>query len=189
MPFDIDHIVVGIFRENTFFLIADNKKTIIIDPGGSGHEIVQYLNKNKLTPVMIINTHGHPDHVEANEFIKEKYNIPIYIHPDDADFFDVSFDKPIEDGDEIDFEGEKLRILHTPGHTMGSVCIIGDGFMLTGDTLFAGSIGRTDLGGDMKVMTDTLENKFENIPGDMVLYPGHGNSTTMEFERRTNPYL
>jgi len=189
MPIKIDHIVVGIFQENTYFLIAENKNTIIIDPGGDGHEILEYMNKNRLNPVMIINTHGHPDHIEANDIIKEKFDIPIYIHPDDAEFFDVSCDKHIRDGDEIEFEGEKLKILHTPGHTMGSICIMGNGFMITGDTIFAGSIGRTDLGGDTGIMKETLKSKFNGIPGDTILYPGHGPSTTLKHERMTNPFI
>lgn len=184
-----DYIVVGAFYENTYFLTDENGNTIIVDPGGSGAEIDKYLKNHKLNPGMIINTHGHIDHVEANQFLNEKYGIPVLIHSKDAEDFKLDCDRTVEDGDVIEFLNNKLKVLHTPGHTMGSICLLAEGYMLTGDTLFAGSIGRTDLGGDMKVMMDTLGNRFKDIPDEMVLYPGHGESTTMGRERRGNPYL
>lgn len=189
MILEPDHIVVGAFYENTYFLTDEKGNTIIVDPGGSGDEIDRYLKNRKLTPCMIINTHGHIDHVEANQYLKEKYNIPVLIHVKDAEVFKIECDRTLQDGDIIEFQNYQLKVLHTPGHTMGSVCLLADGYMLTGDTLFAGAIGRTDLGGDMKVMMDTLENRFKDIPDEMVLYPGHGESTTMGRERRDNPYL
>lgn len=184
-----EYIVVGAFYENTYFLMDENGNAIVVDPGGSGVEIDKYLKKHKLNVGMIINTHGHIDHVEANQYLKEKYGIPILIHKKDADAFNIECDRTLEDGEVIDFFNAKLKVLHTPGHTMGSICLLAEGYMLTGDTLFAGSIGRTDLGGDMKVMMDTLENRFKDIPNEMVLYPGHGESTSMGQERRKNPYL
>lgn len=186
----IDFITVGAFMENTYFLIDENKnECIIVDPGGSGAEIADYLQKNGLKVDRVINTHGHPDHVEANEFLKQKYGMPILIHPEDAETFNVSYDEPLKDGDVIGFAGEKLNVFLTPGHTMGGICIMGDGYMLTGDTLFAGSIGRTDIGGDPRVMEETLAKRFDHVPGDTVLYPGHGPKTTMNRERGTNPFL
>ena len=184
-----DYIVVGAFYENTYFLADENGNTIVVDPGGSGIEIDKYLKNHKLNISMIINTHGHIDHVEANQYLKEKYSVPILIHSKDAEAFNIECDRTIEDGEVIEYLTTRLKVLHTPGHTMGSVCLLADGYMLTGDTLFAGSIGRTDLGGDMKVMMDTLENRFKDIPDEMVLYPGHGEATTMGQERRENSYL
>lgn len=186
----IESIVVGAFMENTYFLIEPNfRKTIIVDPGGSGREIENFLKEKDLKPVKIINTHGHPDHVEANSYLVDKYEIPVLIHPKDAEDFGVRYDKELRHGDKINFAGQELKIVHTPGHTMGSICILGDGFMLTGDTLFAGGMGRTDLGGDMNVMMETLKTRFLEVPGETNLYPGHGPQTTMENERKTNPYL
>ena len=190
MKLKIEHIVVGAFLENTYFLInEESRKTIIIDPGGSGREIDEFLHRNNLAVEMVINTHGHPDHVEANAHMKRKYGMPILIHPDDAELFSVEYDRTIGDGDTIKFNGEELKVIHTPGHTMGSICLLGSGFLLTGDTIFAGAMGRTDIGGDMSVMMNTLANKFEGIPDDTVLYPGHGPQTTMGEEKRTNMYM
>ena len=189
MSIKIDHIVVGSFYENTYFLTDESGSSIIVDPGGSGEEVDKYIRTHHLDVKMVVNTHGHIDHVEANDYLKEKYNMPILIHPKDAEDFSIQCDKAINDGDTISLKGYEFKVIHTPGHTMGSVCLKGKDFLLTGDTLFAGSIGRTDLGGDMAVMMDTLENRFREIPDDFVLYPGHGNSTTMGTERRFNPYL
>jgi glyoxylase-like metal-dependent hydrolase (beta-lactamase superfamily II) len=189
MSIKISHIVVGVYHENTYFLKADDGSVIVVDPGGSGREIEKYISSSNLKVSLVINTHGHPDHVEANRFMKEKYGMPILIHPEDAKLFGVSFDREINDGDEIEFDGTKLKIMLTPGHTFGSVCIKGEGFLITGDTIFEGAIGRTDLGGDMRVMMDTLHNRFNDIPDEMVLYPGHGDATTMGHERKYNPYL
>ncbi|MCE1248360.1 MAG: MBL fold metallo-hydrolase [Firmicutes bacterium] len=189
MSVRISHIVVGIYQENTYFLKADDNSTVVVDPGGSGKEIEKYINDNGLKVSMVINTHGHPDHTEANKYMKEKYGMPVYIHPEDAQLFGITYDQPLTDGQEIDFNGNKLKIMLTPGHTFGSVCIKGDGFLITGDTIFEGTIGRTDLGGDSRVMMHTLKTKFNDIPDETVLYPGHGDSTTMGNERKFNPYL
>ncbi len=184
-----DHIVVGAFQENTYFLKDESGNVIVVDPGGSGIEIDKYLKYYNLNLSLIVNTHGHIDHVEANNYLKEKYGVNIYIHSADAETFDIAHDGILEDGDIIKFLKHTIKVIHTPGHTMGSVCLVTEGYMLTGDTLFAGTIGRTDLGGDMGIMMETLKRCFNDIPDDMVLYPGHGRSTTMGEERRVNPYL
>lgn len=186
----IDFITVGMFEENTYFLIdEETRQCIIVDPGGNRGEVREYVKESGLTVSMIINTHGHMDHTESNSCVRNRFKCPILIHGADADLFEVSFDREIKDGDIIKFAGEELKIIETPGHTPGSVCILGDGFMLTGDTLFAGSIGRTDIGGDPEDMAETLQNRFNGIPDSTVIYPGHGPKTTMEHERRTNRYL
>lgn len=184
----ISSLVLGVFQVNTYFLSTDEGNTIVVDPGGNGSQIKKYIDKNNLKVEMIINTHSHPDHIEANRFMKDTYKVPLLAHPGESPG-DVMPDGEIKDGDVLEFHGNKLKIRHTPGHTMGSVCIEGPGFILTGDTLFAGAIGRTDLGGSMTVMMDTLANRFSDIPDDMPLYPGHGPDTTMGRERRENPYL
>jgi len=189
MAIRIEHIVVGAFYENTYFLIDERGDTIVVDPGGSGAEIKEYVRSHKLHIKMVINTHGHPDHIEANQFMKKMYGMPVLIHEKDARTFGVAHDRLLADEDIIKFAGQNLKVLHTPGHTMGSICILGEDFLLTGDTLFAGSIGRTDLGGDMAVMMDTLTNRLNGIKDDIILYPGHGPETKMERERRENPYL
>jgi glyoxylase-like metal-dependent hydrolase (beta-lactamase superfamily II) len=186
----IEHITLGSYYVNTYFLQDEKSRTcIVVDPGGRGGEIGEYLQKNGLTPVMIINTHGHVDHVEANVPLKKKFDIPVLMHPEDAGLFDLPIDRPMPDGEKIEFAGETLTVFSTPGHTPGSVCIQGEGFVLTGDTLFAGSIGRTDLGGSEEAMLETLASRFDGIADGMVLYPGHGPATTMGQERKQNMYL
>lgn len=185
----IDHLVLGVFQVNTYFLISPEKSVLIVDPGGSGKEIEEYITEKGLKPALIINTHGHPDHTEANSYLKDKFDIPVLISHVDGNVFGIEGDCFIQDGEVIDFEGHELKVMLTPGHTMGSVCIKGEGFLLTGDTLFSGSIGRTDLGGNMKAMQKTLSHCFEEIPDDTILYSGHGPKSTMGAEKRENPYL
>jgi hydroxyacylglutathione hydrolase len=186
----IDHLTLGFYQVNTYFLTdKDTKETIIVDPGSDGSEIYHYLKKNSLNPVLIINTHGHPDHVEANRFLKEQYQIPIATHREDMEMFNIEADKSLDNGEIIELNQHRLRIIHTPGHTMGGICLQGDGFLLTGDTIFAGAMGRTDIGGDEDVMMETLRTRFDGIPGETILYPGHGPDTTMKEERDSNPYI
>ncbi len=187
----IDFITVGSFMENTYFIMDKEKgECLVIDPGGDGEEIIKFLDDNQLTPVKIINTHGHIDHVQANDALREKFpHIPVLMHPADGELFGVHFDEPLSHGQLIPFAGQDLKIISAPGHTPGSVCILTDNFMLTGDTLFAGSIGRTDLGGSPRQMEETLRSRFNEIPGDMVIYPGHGEKSTMDRERKTNHFL
>ncbi len=142
-----------------------------------------------MKPVKVINTHGHIDHIEANGHMKSQYNIPVLMHPVESKAFGILLDEPLEENDIIEFAGENIKVLLTPGHTMGSICLLADNFMLTGDTLFAGSMGRTDLGGDEKTMMKTLVRLAETVPDETVLYPGHGPRTTMGKEKRTNPFL
>ncbi len=186
----IENLVLGSYYVNTYFLIDEKKKeALIIDPGGDGTQIKSFVEENNINLKMIINTHGHPDHVEANSFLKKEYSLPILINPKDADFFEIPYDKPIVGGDTIKLGNINLKVIDTPGHTYGSVCLLGDGFMFTGDTIFAGSIGRTDLGGDRDLMYKTLATAFVNIPEDTVLYPGHGPSTTLGEEFYSNIYI
>ncbi len=184
----IDRLVLGIFQVNTYFLIDGDNNVLVVDPGGDGSEIKDYIEKNNLKVKMIINTHAHPDHVEANLFMKENYPVPLLTHPEEI-ISETPPDRLINEGDLVEFGGHQLKIRHTPGHTMGSICIEGPEFLLTGDTLFAGAIGRTDLGGDMRVMMETLAQRFNDIPDETILYPGHGPQTTMGRERKENPYL
>jgi len=190
MSIIINRLELGFLGVNTYFLIDKNlKKTIITDPGGNGEEIIKFIKENGLFVEMIINTHGHPDHTEANEFLQRAFCAPVLIHKNDADLFGVKYDHEIKEGDTIDFAGAKIKVIETPGHTPGSVCLLFNNIMLTGDTLFYGSIGRTDFGGDGDVMMQTLAYKFKDIPGETILYPGHGPETTMADERKHNPFL
>jgi glyoxylase-like metal-dependent hydrolase (beta-lactamase superfamily II) len=187
---EIAFIIAGAFATNIYFLIDNEKKeTIIVDPAGFGDEIDDFLKEKELSVKMVLITHGHPDHVEALKHLKNKYHMPVYINPEDAAMFAVKYDHSLNNGDIIEFGGDNLKIISTPGHTMGSVCIQGNNFLLTGDTIFEGSIGRTDIGGDIDIMMDTLTNCFKDIPDETALFPGHGSPTTMRKEKDENMYI
>jgi hydroxyacylglutathione hydrolase len=187
---EVERLMQGPFAENIYFLIdRENKKVIVVDPGGEGDDVDYFLDGKDLTLEGIICTHGHMDHTSGMLYVKEKYNVPILMHVRENKDFRYKCDKKLKHGDIIEFGGEELVILHTPGHTMGSICILGERFMLTGDTLFAGTIGRTDLGGDPDVMMETLATKFEDVPDDIIIYPGHGPSSKMGTEKVRNHFF
>jgi glyoxylase-like metal-dependent hydrolase (beta-lactamase superfamily II) len=152
-----------------------------------------------------VNTHGHPDHTCGNGIIKEKFHIPILIHKDDAHMlgdlgkniarflgFNNSSppaDIPLHDSDLVKFGRITLKIMHTPGHSPGSISLLGEKEVFTGDTLFAGSIGRTDLPQSSEADMKLSLRKLVNLPNNFAVYPGHGPTTTIEEEKRCNPFL
>ena len=200
-------------RECCYVLSDESGECVIIDPGISTkreqERLTQYISQNNLKPVKLLCTHGHFDHVMGNRFVTDTYGIPTYIHPADKDIlnlcsstcglFGIKVENPssntvdIADGDIISFGNSSLQVISTPGHTWGSVLFYSkDGkICITGDTIFAGSCGRTDLPeGDSKAMCESLVNKIaRQIPHDVKLYPGHGPETTMLEELAHNPYL
>ncbi|HWM05903.1 MAG TPA: MBL fold metallo-hydrolase [Actinophytocola sp.] len=209
----------GAFQANCYLVApGEGEPCVIIDPGQDAVEpITEALRKYRLSPVAALLTHGHFDHVFSVTPICDGNDIPAWIHPEDrvmlsdplkglsaesAEFFggrmelrEPSEVRELSDGVELDLAGLTLTVDHTPGHTRGSVVFRGDldeggRVMFAGDTLFAGSIGRTDLpGGNMRTMTETLRTKMLPLPDDTVVLPGHGPSTTIGRERATNPFL
>lgn len=197
--------------ENTYLLSADDGKTIIVDAGccneAEQNSLASYIEKNNLQPVMLLLTHAHPDHVVGVGWAKERYGAPVALHSDDNPLLaeahtmgkmfgfqmeqlkaDVSLDEncPIELGD------SKIEVLHTPGHTRGGVCFYlpAEGVLLSGDTLFAGSIGRTDLpGGDYDSLMQSIIGKLLPLGGGVRVLPGHGGETTIAHELNTNPFI
>jgi hydroxyacylglutathione hydrolase len=175
------------------------KEAIIVDPGldfdSEAQPILNYIRQKMLTIKFIVNTHGHSDHVNGDVVFQEKFGVSICIHKLDAYFLETlktskAPDKVLlEEGSQIKFGEETLRVLHTSGHTQGSICLVGDKVMFSGDTLFASSIGRTDFNegspSDMKV---SLE-KIRQLPDNLLVYPGHGPSTLLGQEKRINPFL
>ncbi len=144
---------------------------------------------------MILNTHGHHDHISGDSIFQKKYNVPIYIHKYDASSLEKmeesKFPAPIllEEGSQIKFGDEILTVMHTPGHTPGSICLLGEKLVFTGDTLFAEGIGRTDFpGGSMKDMQLSLQ-KLVRLPDYFLIYPGHGPTSIIGEEKRSNPFL
>lgn len=200
----IDIMVLGAYQTNCYIVRAEGAKTCaVIDPGHEGDRILARLEKLGLTPDAILLTHGHFDHVGAveslvkatgcalwmrqSDYTQVKNPMNDYLYPlHDTDLCEVSF---CEEGEIIRAGGLAFRVLETPGHTWGSVCYQCEDALFCGDTLFAGGCGRVDLpGGDRGTMMDTLERLGE-IEEDLRIFPGHGGSSRLPYERQTNPYL
>ena len=195
-------IQVGGFEVNCSIL-SENGKAWIVDPGQEAERIIDLLEKKGLEPAAILLTHGHFDHISGIPGLLEKFpELPIYVHEKDAPMFGhplnqlppeyPSFQKPRNLVPLDNLEGlEGLEILETPGHTPGGVCYYfpKDKLLLSGDTLFAGSVGRTDLpGGDMATLMDSLK-KLTTLPDDTLVIPGHGMHTRIALEKSGNPFL
>ncbi len=200
----IDILPLGSYQTNCYIAWAEGVKTCaVIDPGYDPQAILARLGQLGLTLDAILLTHGHFDHVGAVEALAEATGCKLwmsqsdytqrrnpmndYLYPlHDKDFCEVSF---CEEGEHISAGGLTFSVLETPGHTYGSVCYVCEDAMFCGDTLFAGSCGRTDLpGGDPVVMSDTLE-RLSQLNGDFRIFPGHGESSTLRHEQQTNPYM
>jgi len=187
---------VGMLGTNCF-LVADTEshEALIIDPGfdreSEAKTILNEIERNSFKVKYIINTHGHPDHNGGNRALKEHTKALILIHEYDASMlFNPSADRKLHNGDPIEIGGVKLRVIHTPGHSKGSIILLGTDVVFSGDTLFAGSIGRYDLpGGSLEEIKNSLKNKLMILPDHLKVYPGHGPVSTIGEERRSNPFL
>jgi glyoxylase-like metal-dependent hydrolase (beta-lactamase superfamily II) len=199
-------LVTGLYEVNTYLVYNDPNNVFIIDPGADAEDIINVLEANKLTPAAILLSHGHADHISALDELLEHYRVPVKITTEDAAWAFTALNSfpgyeqvqkypedlisVVRDGDEISAGDLTLQVLHTPGHTPGSVCFVADDgrAIFAGDTLFAGSIGRTDFpGGDWNAMAQSLK-KLMQLAEDYDVYPGHGESTTIGNEKRTNQY-
>ncbi|MFB0527268.1 MAG: MBL fold metallo-hydrolase [bacterium] len=197
---------VGPMEANCYILHnPDKREGLIIDPGAEGSRLIRFIKQEKISINYIINTHGHPDHIGANRKIKEYTSAPILIHQYDAPmltrsesvlpliFPEESSSPPadtfIKDGDLIECAGMKLKVLHTPGHTPGGISLLLDDTIFTGDTLFSGSVGRFDLpGGSEEVLLNSIK-KILSLDENLIIYPGHGPSTTVGQELHSNPFI
>jgi len=187
----IVRMMVGPIQANCY--IVGCKKTqeaVVIDPGGEVPRIVSEIVKRKLTVRYILNTHGHWDHTEGNDELKKITKAPLLIHEGDAPQLNEPPDEFLTEGREIAFGTYTLKVIHTPGHSPGGVCLSGKGVIFTGDTLFAGSIGRTDLpGGDTNTLLESVRGKIFCLEDDVSVYPGHGPSSTVGYEKAHNPFF
>ncbi len=210
---EIHQITFNTFQENTFILWDNTRDCIIIDPGcyekNEEQELVDFINKNNLNPVKLINTHCHIDHILGNKFVSEKWDLELYMNKIDLPLLESAGDiarmygfenykgSPypkhyLEEGDILEFGESKLEILFTPGHAPGHICLFNkeEGFIVSGDVLFNGSIGRTDLpGGDFDTLIESIKTKLMTLQDETIVYCGHGPSTSIGRERLSNPFL
>jgi hydroxyacylglutathione hydrolase len=171
---EIKLLVVGPLLTNCYLVVSE-KELLIIDPGGERREILPEAEKTKAKVKYIVDTHGHPDHIFANEEIRKETGAKILIHEAEKDFIKFRVDKFLKDGDEIKIGDSVLKVLHTPGHTKGSICLLAKDFIFTGDTLFKDGYGRTDLpGGSQEDLERSLEKLKKILKPGMTVYPGHG---------------
>lgn len=201
-----ERMEVGPFAANCYIVgCATSKEGAVIDPGGDGPAIIARCRELGLSIKIIINTHGHIDHVGANKELKEAFNVPVAAHEADFPLYrsqrsGVAFfmgkaeasppDMAIKEGDMLELGSLKSKIMETPGHTLGSLTLEIGGNLFAGDTLFAGSIGRTDLpGGSYRQIIESIKNKILIYNDETTVFPGHGPPTSVGKERRFNPFL
>ena len=199
-------------QENTYVLYNDKNECIIIDPGcyspEEKEELVAFINEKRLIPKMLLNTHCHLDHVFGNKFIAENYSLTLQLHPLEEEMlamapasglmFDMPFDNYqgnftyLNDGQKIVLGDDELEIIHAPGHSPGSIFFYckAQQFIIGGDVLFNGSIGRTDLPkGDHQTLIKSIKRKIFVLPDDVIVYSGHGEKTTIGNEKKYNPFV
>lgn len=197
----------GPFQGNVYLLTGNSGKVAaLFDPGLESEFILEEIKAKDAELIYVINTHGHVDHSACNAFYLDKTKAKLLAHSADNIFltsleesasrFGVQAgnsplpDQELNDGDKIAIDGLALEVIHTPGHTPGGVCFYFDGNLLSGDTLFAGSIGRTDLrGGSFEQLISSIKSKLLPLPDDTHVYPGHGPATTIGMEKMRNPFL
>jgi glyoxylase-like metal-dependent hydrolase (beta-lactamase superfamily II) len=209
-------IALGFAQANCYVLGEPGGEAIVVDPGSSDPDdieaIVARLERLELRASLIVNTHGHPDHIEGNDALKVRLGVPVAIHECDAlkltdpeknasvlfgmSIYVAPADRLLKDGDAVRFGPHELTVLHTPGHSVGGAALLGDGYVLTGDTLFAGSIGRSDLPCSSdegliayEVLMTSIRERLMALPDDTIVLPGHGPATSIGAERRSNPYV
>jgi glyoxylase-like metal-dependent hydrolase (beta-lactamase superfamily II) len=200
-------IIVGSLETNCYLVYCEETlECAVVDPGAEADKIFPAIEHNDLKPSVLLNTHGHIDHIGANKDIKEKYDIPLLIHSSDSPmlrsalqsglaFFLGAKNSPpadefLKDEETVKFGNSSLKVIHTPGHSPGSVSFLGDGFVLSGDSLFCQGVGRTDLpGGSWTELINSIKDKILTLPPETVVLPGHGPLTMVSHEKNSNPFI
>ncbi|WP_058229684.1 MBL fold metallo-hydrolase [Clostridium butyricum] len=193
-------VPAGVYEANCYILVdSETKDCAIIDAGGDAGKISAAVESMQGNPKYLLLTHGHFDHVGGVKEICSKYDIPFYISKTDEEYMEkdnsVFGTLPkasgyLKEGDVVKLGSREIKVIETPGHTKGGLCFLIDGKLFTGDTLFQGSIGRTDfIGGDIKEIISSIKNKLLPLGDDVEVYPGHGPSSSIKFEKMRNPYL
>ncbi|MCX7911681.1 MAG: MBL fold metallo-hydrolase [Dehalococcoidales bacterium] len=198
----IRRLVVGALSANCYVIGTPAGDGIVIDPGGNADEIYRVIKQDNLKISTIILTHGHSDHIAALRDIQDRTGAEVAIHAADADFlrtssqFGISYRMPrppdilLHDGDTVSIGGVSFTIIHTPGHTPGSICILEDNRIFTGDTLFRRGIGTTLMpGSSRRQLLSSIQTRLMALPDETVVHPGHGKETTIGAERHENPYV
>lgn len=209
----IEKLTFNNFMENTFIVYDQTKECIIIDPGCYSEEekdkLLSFIKSNKLKPTLLINTHCHIDHIFGNNFVNKIWDIELAINKLDLEILNSAHlvaqsygfnnyepsplpSRYIKEGDFITFGQSKLKIIFTPGHAPGHISLYSqkDNFIISGDVLFMNSIGRTDLpGGDYEILIKTIKTKLLTLPEKTKVYCGHGPDTTIDNEKKNNPFL
>ena len=201
------HVLLPSFETDTWLLWDDeSKEALVADPSAPSQELLLRLGELGLSLKYIFITHGHADHIGGIGFFKEKHPAPVVVHPADAPMltdakknFSEYMGFPLtapegeimaEDGTELKLGTHTLRVIHTPGHTRGGICLLADKFLISGDTLFELSIGRTDFpGGSHSQIIDSIKQKLFTLPNDVIVFPGHGPRTSIGLEKKNNPFV
>lgn len=185
---EIKKFEVGSFENNCYILVClESGEGIIIDPAAEGRKILNEAKDLKVKAILI--THGHGDHIGALETVKNETGAPVGIHADDAPRLPLTPDFYLKDGDEIPFGKLKLKVLHTPGHSPGGVCLLVGKHLISGDTIFPGGPGNTAIpGANYSRIIKSIWEKIFILPDDTIVYPGHGANTTVGEEKRSGIY-
>jgi glyoxylase-like metal-dependent hydrolase (beta-lactamase superfamily II) len=202
----IHPLVVGRLQTNCY-IVQSKAEAMIIDPGDEPERIFRFVKDINVTSTRIVATHTHFDHVLGVDGVRKATKAPFLIHADDLPMLQsmqsrvrefMGFEVPpppmvdsfLKDGELLKLGDGTIRVLHTPGHSLGSISLVGDGYVLTGDALFNQSIGRTDLpGGDLKTLMHSIRDRLFKLDDDTVVYPGHGPETTIGDEKLANPFV
>jgi hydroxyacylglutathione hydrolase len=201
----VEKIINGPFQQNAY-VIWNSTHSFIIDPGGDSDRIIDIIKSNNLSPSAILNTHAHLDHIGAISALIAYGQYPFYLHEDEIQLLNAAntytgmfgipnidipiVDNILNDTAFLDFDGCEIKVIDTPGHTPGGVSFLFEDRLFTGDTLFSGSIGRTDLpGGSLEVLLNSIHTQLMELDDSIIVHPGHGPDTSIGVEKRKNPFL